>query len=70
LGKNKRGQRRGLKRRKMRYINLPVLAQAVGAAVFGITVWKGVHGVFPTVGLLSGAGMVYAGKHFASLFKG
>jgi len=54
----------------MKSINLPVLAQVAGAAVFGITVWKGVHGVFPTVGLLSGAGLVYVGKHFASMFKG
>ena len=52
----------------MRYINLPVLAQAAGAAVFGITVWKGVHGIFPTMGLISGAGLLYAGKHFAGLF--
>jgi hypothetical protein len=52
----------------VRYINLPVLAQAAGAAVFGITVWKGVHGIFPTMGLISGAGLLYAGKHFAGLF--
>ena len=53
----------------MNYINLSVLAQAVGVAVFGVTVWKEVHGLFPTVGLISGAGLVYAGKHFAGLFK-
>ena len=50
-------------------INLPTVLQVVGVAIFGITIWKGVHGVFPTVGLISGAAMAYVGKHFANIYR-
>ncbi len=33
--------------------------RVVYSAVFGITVWKGIHGFLASVGLISGAGMAY-----------
>jgi type IV secretory pathway VirB2 component (pilin) len=53
----------------MSFIKLPAVLQVLGVAVFGITVWKGVHGFMPTVGLISGAGMAYFGKHFGELYR-
>lgn len=50
-------------------VNLPVVLQVLGVAIFGITIWKGVHGVLPTVGLISGAAMAYVGKHFSRIYK-
>ena len=41
--------------------------QVFGVAVFGFTVWKGVHGFWPSFGLISGAASAYVGRHFASL---
>lgn len=51
------------------YVKLPTVLQVVGVAVFGITVWKGVHGFFPSSGLIAGGAMAYVGKHFAGLYK-
>ncbi len=48
-------------------INLPVVLQVAGAALFAVTGWKGVHGFPPSFGLISGAGLAYVGKHFADL---
>jgi len=48
---------------------LPTVLQVVGVVVFGITVWKGVHGFWPSFGLIAGAGAAYVGKHFQSLYK-
>ena len=53
----------------MKYINLPAVLQFVGAVVFGVTVWKGVHGPWVTAGLLGGAGAAYLGKSFSVYFK-
>jgi hypothetical protein len=53
----------------MSSIKLPTFLQVVGVAVFGITVWKGVHGFLPSFGLIAGASMAYVGKHFESLYK-
>ena len=53
----------------MSFIKLPVVLQIVGVAVFGVTVWKGVHGFFPSFGLISGAAMAYVGKHFGGIYK-
>jgi type IV secretory pathway VirB2 component (pilin) len=53
----------------MSRIKLPSVLQVVGVAVFGITIWKGVHGFAPSAGLILGAGMAYAGAHFSSMFK-
>ena len=50
-------------------INLPVVLQVAGAALFAVTVWKGVHGFLPSLGLISGAGMAYVGKHFEELYR-
>jgi type IV secretory pathway VirB2 component (pilin) len=51
------------------YVKLPKVLQVVGVVVFGITVWKGVHGFLPSFGLIAGAGMAYVGKQFDSLYK-
>jgi hypothetical protein len=51
------------------YVKVPTAMQVVGVAVFGITVWKGVHGFFPSFGLISGAALTYFGKHFADLYR-
>ena len=53
----------------MSFIKLPVVLQVIGVAVFGITVWKGVHGFLPSAGLISGAAMAYVGKHFDGIYK-
>jgi hypothetical protein len=53
----------------MSLIKLPKVLQVVGVAVFAITVWKGVHGVLPSFGLIAGAGMAYVGKYFDSLYN-
>ena len=53
----------------MKYVNLSSVLQLAGAVVFGVTVWKGVHGVFPTAGLIGGAGMAYVGKHLSGLVR-
>jgi len=53
----------------MSFIKLPAVLQVLGVVVFGITVWKGVHGFLPSAGLVAGAGMAYVGKHFAGLYK-
>jgi type IV secretory pathway VirB2 component (pilin) len=49
-------------------MNLPRVLQVVGVVVFGLTIWKGVHGVMPTLGLISGAGAAYVGKHFSAIY--
>lgn len=53
----------------MSFIKLPNVLQILGVVVFGLTIWKGVHGVMPTLGLISGAGMAYVGKHFSSIYR-
>jgi type IV secretory pathway VirB2 component (pilin) len=53
----------------MSFIKLPAVLQVVGVAIFGLTVWKGVHGFAPSFGLIVGASMAYVGKHFAGLYK-
>lgn len=51
------------------YVKVPTVMQIVGVAVFGITVWKGVHGFFPSFGLIAGAATAYVGKHFAGIYR-
>lgn len=53
----------------MKYLKMPNMMQFAGAVVFGVTVWKGVHGFVPTAGLIAGAGMAYVGKHFSGLVR-
>ena len=50
-------------------VKLPTVLQVLGAVIFGLTIWKGVHGFWPSFGLISGAGMAYVGKHFASIYR-
>ncbi|HEV2194197.1 MAG TPA: hypothetical protein VGR55_01345 [Candidatus Acidoferrum sp.] len=38
--------------------------QLLGAAIFGFTVWKGVHGFWVSTGLITGAALAYLAKHF------
>jgi len=53
----------------MSLLKLPIVLQVAGVAVFGLTVWKGVHGFLPSFGLIAGAGMAYVGKHFSSIYR-
>jgi type IV secretory pathway VirB2 component (pilin) len=53
----------------MSFIKWPTVLQIVGVLIFGLAVWKGVHGFFPTAGLILGAGMAYVGRHYATLWK-
>ncbi len=50
-------------------VNLPVVLQVLGVLLFGVTIWKGVHGFWPSFGLIAGAGMAYVGKHFQAIYK-
>lgn len=50
-------------------IYLDYILKILGAAVFGITVWKGVHGFFVTSGLVAGVAMYFAGTHFAKIYR-
>jgi len=50
-------------------INVPVVLQVLGVVLFGITVWKGVHGFWTTFGLIAGASMAYVGRHFNTLYN-
>jgi hypothetical protein len=50
-------------------VNLPVVLQVGGVVVFGLTIWKGVHGFGPSFGLIAGAGMAYVGKHFGRIYN-
>jgi len=52
----------------MPFIKLPTVLQVLGVVVFGVTVWKGVHGFWPSFGLISGAASAYVGRHFATLY--
>jgi hypothetical protein len=53
----------------MSFIKLPTVLQVAGVVVFGLTIWKGVHGFLQSFGLIAGAAMAYVGKHFDSLYK-
>lgn len=50
-------------------VKLPAVLQVVGVVVFGVTVWKGVHGFLPSAGLIAGAGMAYVGKFWSDLVR-
>lgn len=50
-------------------INVPVALQVVGVVIFGLTIWKGVHGVWPSFGLIAGAAMAYVGRHYNTLYN-
>ncbi len=51
------------------YVKFPTAMRVVGVAVYGFTMWKGVHGFWPSFGLISGAALAYIGKHFADLHR-
>lgn len=48
--------------------NLPLVMQILGAVVLGITVWKGVHGIW-TFMLIAGVLLLYIGKHFNAVYN-
>jgi hypothetical protein len=50
-------------------VNLPFALKIAGAAILLLTVWKGVHGFFPTAGLIVGAAMLFVGGEFNKLYR-
>ena len=50
-------------------VYLPTVLKILGAAVLAITVWKGVHGFFPTAGVLIGGAMLVVGGFFNKIYK-
>jgi hypothetical protein len=50
-------------------INLPLVLRILGIVVLGFTVWKGVHGLFPTAGILVGGLMLLVGGMFNKIYK-
>lgn len=51
------------------FVNLPFVLKVLGVVLIGITIWKGVHGFFPTAGLLIGAAMLFVGGEFNKIYK-
>lgn len=54
---------------KQRLANLPKIAQVLGALIIAITIWKGVHGFFPTTGTLTGGLALLVGGMFNKIYK-
>lgn len=50
-------------------VNLPVVLKILGFVVLGITVWKGVHGFWPTTGILTGGAMLLVGMLFDKIYR-
>ena len=50
-------------------VNLPVVLRIVGIFLLGITIWKGVHGFWPTAGILIGGAMLLVGGMFSRIYK-
>ena len=50
-------------------IYLPFVLRLIGCVILGITVWKGVHGFWPTTGVLVGGLMVLVGGMFNKIYK-
>jgi len=50
-------------------VNLPVVLRIVGIFLLGITIWKGVHGFWPTAGILIGGAMLLVGGMFSKIYK-
>jgi hypothetical protein len=50
-------------------VNLPTVLKVIGFVILAITVWKGVHGFFPTAGILVGGLMLLAGELFNKIYK-
>lgn len=50
-------------------INLPLVLRIFGIVVLGVTIWKGVHGFFPTTGILVGGLMLLVGGMFNKIYK-
>lgn len=50
-------------------INLKFTVTLIGAAILGITVWKGVHHFWPTAGALIGGAMLLVGSFFNKIYK-
>src|SRR5258708_39686626 len=48
---------------------LPVLLRIVGGLILAITVWKGVHGVFPSAGIIIFGLMLLVGGMFNKIYK-
>lgn len=50
-------------------VNLPTALKVVGAAILAVTIWKGVHGFFPTAGVLTGGAMLLVGSLFNKIYR-
>ncbi|HLZ93358.1 MAG TPA: hypothetical protein VKQ28_16760 [Candidatus Acidoferrum sp.] len=50
-------------------INLPLVLRIVGIVVLGLTIWKGVHGFFPSAGIFVGGLMLLVGGMFNKIYK-
>jgi hypothetical protein len=51
------------------FVNLPLVLKVLGVVVLVLTVWKGVHGFFPTFGLIAGAAMIFVGGEFNKIYR-
>lgn len=50
-------------------VYLPFTLRLASCVILGITVWKGVHGFFPTAGVLIGGAMVLVGGMFSKIYR-
>jgi hypothetical protein len=50
-------------------VKLPFALLLVGGVILAITVWKGVHGFWPTTGILIGGAMTLVGGLFNKIYK-
>lgn len=51
------------------YVNVPLALRVVGVLVLGLTVWKGVHGFWPTFGAVAGGLLLFVGGHYSKLHR-
>jgi hypothetical protein len=49
-------------------VNIPAVVQIGGAVLFGVAVWKGVHGAVTSAALIVGAGALYVGNAWHKIF--
>ncbi|HZT71218.1 MAG TPA: hypothetical protein VFC10_15920 [Terriglobia bacterium] len=50
-------------------VYLPFVLRVVGIGILAVTIWKGVHGFFPTAGILTGGAMLLVGGMFNKIYK-
>jgi len=50
-------------------IYLDFVLKAVGILIVAITVWKGVHGWPPSLGIIIGFGLWYVGMRFDKIYR-